>query len=282
MSRRRCQSGGSVSVSTPRRRSDLVTSAVDGVDFDALDETQAIERIVGELKAGRGGFVITPNVDILRQLRRPEHCDLAQAADLVLADGMPVVWASRLLRRPLPARVAGSSLIFTLSRAAADVDVAIYLLGGVEGAAERAAARLFADGVRVAGWMCPPFGFERDARQLEIINHALADARPGIVYVGLGFPKQERLIMALREAFPDVWFIGCGGSIAFAAGDIDRAPSGLQRLGLEWVHRLAMEPKRLARRYLIDDVPYAIALLLRAGIGGFRRGSPPDVRVSTR
>jgi N-acetylglucosaminyldiphosphoundecaprenol N-acetyl-beta-D-mannosaminyltransferase len=259
-------------VSTSGRRTGLVTCAIDGVDFDALDEPQAINRIIDELAAGRGGFVITPNVDILRQLRRPEHRDLAQAADLVLADGMPVVWASRLLRRPLPARVAGSSLIFTLSRAAAAADVPIYLLGGVVGAAERAAARLSSDGVRVAGWVCPPFGFERDPLQLEIITHALADARPGIVYVGLGFPKQERLIMAFREAFPEVWFIGCGGSIAFAAGDIDRAPSGLQRIGLEWVHRLVMEPKRLARRYLIDDVPYAIALLLRAGIGGFRRG----------
>ena len=251
---------------------DLLACSIDGIDFDAVDEAGAISRIMGELKAGRGGFVITPNIDILRQLRRPAHRDLAQAADLVLADGMPVVWASRLLRRPLPARVAGSSLIFTLSRAAAAANVAIYLLGGVEGAAERAAARLSSDGVRVAGWMCPPFGFEHDARQLEMIRSTLADARPSIVYVGLGFPKQERLIVALREQFPEVWFIGCGGSIAFAAGDIDRAPSGLQKVGLEWVHRLAMEPKRLARRYLIDDMPYAIALLVRAGIVGFRRG----------
>ena len=103
------------------------------------------------------------------------------------------------------------------------------MLGGVEGAAERAAARLAGDGVQVAGWSCPPFGFEHDAGQLEIIRQALAEARPDIVYVGLGFPKQERLIVALREEFPAVWFIGCGGSIAFAAGDIDRAPSGLQR-----------------------------------------------------
>lgn len=259
-------------LSTSGRRAGLETCAIDGVDFDVLDEAQAISRILEESAAGRGGFVITPNVDILRQLRRPAFRGLAQAADLVLADGMPVVWASRLLRRPLPARVAGSSLIFTLSRAAAAANVSIYLLGGVEGAAERAAARLSGDGVRVAGWMCPPFGFEGDANELEIIRHALADARPGVVYVGLGFPKQERLIVAFCETFPDVWFVGCGGSIAFAAGDIDRAPTGLQRVGLEWVHRLAMEPKRLARRYLIDDLPYAIGLLLRAGIGGFRRG----------
>jgi N-acetylglucosaminyldiphosphoundecaprenol N-acetyl-beta-D-mannosaminyltransferase len=258
-------------VSKSLQRPSRVTCAIDGVEFDAVDEAQAINRIIDELAAGQGGFVITPNVDILRQLRRPEHRELAQAADLVLADGMPVVWASRLLRRPLPARVAGSSLIFTLSRAAATADFAIYLLGGVEGASERAATRLSGEGVRVAGWMCPPLGFERDTHQVEAISRALADARPDIVYVGLGFPKQERVIVMLRERFPSVWFIGCGGSIAFAAGDIDRAPTGLQRIGLEWVHRLAMEPKRLARRYLIDDLPYAIGLLVRAGIGGVRR-----------
>jgi len=260
-----------VIVGETTQRPGRVTCAVDGIDFDDLDEPGAIGLILAESQAGRGGFVITPNVDILRQLRRPANRDLAQVADLVLADGMPVVWASRLSRHPLRARVAGSSLIFTLSRAAAAADLTVYLLGGVEGAAERAAARLAGDGVQVAGWSCPPFGFEHDARQFEIIRHALAESRADIVYVGLGFPKQERLIIALREAFPGVWFIGCGGSIAFAAGDIDRAPSGLQRVGLEWVHRLAMEPKRLARRYLVDDVPYAIGLLFRAGIGGLRR-----------
>jgi N-acetylglucosaminyldiphosphoundecaprenol N-acetyl-beta-D-mannosaminyltransferase len=248
-----------------------VTCAIDGVDFDALDETEAISHVLRELAAGRGGFVITPNVDILRQLRARANRDLALAADLVLADGMPVVWASRLLRRPLQARVAGSSLIFTLSHAAADRGFRIYLLGGAEGAAERAAGRLSGDGIQVAGWHCPPFGFERDAGELEIITRALSAARPDIVYVGLGFPKQERLILQLRDAFPAVWFIGCGGSIAFAAGDIDRAPSRLQKVGLEWVHRLAMEPRRLARRYLVDDLPYAVGLLVRAGIGGFRR-----------
>jgi len=267
----RKQQGCQVIVGETTQRPGRVTCAVDGIDFDDLDEPGAIGLILAESVAGRGGFVITPNVDILRQLRRPANRDLAQGADLVLADGMPVVWASRLSRHPLQARVAGSSLIFTLSRAAAAVDLTVYLLGGVEGAAERAATRLADDGVRVAGWSCPPFGFEHDACQLEIIRHALAEARPDIVYVGLGFPKQERLIIELRETFPGVWFIGCGGSIAFAAGDIDRAPSGLQRVGLEWVHRLAMEPKRLARRYLVDDVPYAIGLLFRASVGGLRR-----------
>ena len=184
---------------------------------------------------------------------------------------MPVVWASYLLRRPLPARVAGSSLIFSLSRTAAGHGFSIFLLGGSEGAAKRAAHVLATRGVRVAGWHCPPFGFESDGAALAIIDAALARTTPAIVFVGLGFPKQERLITRLRELFPATWFVGCGGSIAFAAGDIDRAPSGMQKAGLEWLHRLAKEPRRLARRYLVDDIPYACALLVRSAAAGLRR-----------
>jgi N-acetylglucosaminyldiphosphoundecaprenol N-acetyl-beta-D-mannosaminyltransferase len=230
---------------------------------------------VAAAAAGDGGFAITPNIDILRQLRKPANRDLAPSASLVLADGMPVVWASRLAGRPLPARVAGSALIFSLSVAAAQAGLSIFLLGGVEGAAQRAAGRLSDHGATVVGWNCPPFGFERDPAQLALIVDALVEAKPHIVFVGLGFPKQERLILRLREQFPAVWFIGCGGSIAFAAGDIERAPSRLQKLGLEWVHRLAMEPRRLARRYLVDDVPYAVGLLSRAVLARFgrRRGA---------
>jgi N-acetylglucosaminyldiphosphoundecaprenol N-acetyl-beta-D-mannosaminyltransferase len=250
-----------------------VLRQIDGVSFDALDEAGVIARVVSELDAGRGGWIITPNVDILRQIRRPQFGGLLRDADLVLADGMPVVWASRLLGKSLPARVAGSSLIFTLSDAAAAAGYRIFLLGGLEGTAERAAARLESDGARVAGWHCPPFGFEHDQGQLAAISAALGEAAPDVVYVGLGFPKQENLIESLRKEFPATWFVGCGGSIAFAAGDVDRAPTKMQKIGLEWLHRLAMEPRRLGKRYLVDDIPYTVGLLARSAIGRRRNHS---------
>ncbi|WP_432520372.1 WecB/TagA/CpsF family glycosyltransferase [Kineococcus sp. SYSU DK006] len=239
---------------------------VDDIAFDALREQEVVAHVMAALDAGRGGNLITPNVDILRQLRRPQLRDLAEQAELVVPDGMPIVWASRLQGEELPERVTGSSLIWSISAAAAESDRTLYLLGGAEGIAERAADRLteeFAD-LRMAGWDCPPFGFERDARVLEQVVGAVVEAKPDIVFVALGFPKQERLMQLLREHLPSTWFIGCGGTLTMVAGEVSRAPVWIQRSGLEWVHRLAMEPRRMAKRYLVHDLPYAAGLMARS------------------
>lgn len=243
---------------------------IDGVAFDPVTEAAAVDFVMSSSHAGRGGCLITPNVDILRQLRRPALAPIATQARLVVADGMPVVWASRLLGSPLPERVTGASLIWTLSRGAAANDRSIFLLGGDEGVAEQAAARLTADvpGLRVAGTHYPPYGFERDPQLRAAIDDALDAARPDVVFVGLGFPKQEKLMIELAERFPAIWFVGCGASIAFAAGAVPRAPMWAQRSGLEWLYRLAQEPRRLARRYLVDDIPYTAGLLARAALRG--------------
>ena len=117
---------------------------VAGLDFDALSEQQVVARIIGDLADGRGGWVVTPNIDICRQLSRdPVARELVSGASLVVADGMPLVWASRLGGSPLPERVAGASLIFTLSAAAAAAGKSVYLLGGEPGVPARAAAALF-------------------------------------------------------------------------------------------------------------------------------------------
>ncbi|WP_432511363.1 WecB/TagA/CpsF family glycosyltransferase [Kineococcus sp. SYSU DK001] len=239
---------------------------VDDVTFDALRETEVVEHVMVALEEGRGGNLITPNVDILRQLRRPQLRELAEQAELVVPDGMPIVWASKLQGEELPERVTGSSLIWSLSEAAARSDRSLYLLGGAEGIAERAADRLTEeyDGLDVAGWHCPPFGFEKRPDTLEETVSAVVEAEPDIVFVALGFPKQERLMQLLREHLPNTWFVGCGGTLTMVAGEISRAPLWIQRSGLEWVHRLAMEPRRMAKRYLVHDLPYAAGLFARA------------------
>jgi N-acetylglucosaminyldiphosphoundecaprenol N-acetyl-beta-D-mannosaminyltransferase len=139
----------------------------------------------------------------------------------------------------------------------------VFFLGGNPGAAERAADELARrqPELKVAGIHCPPFGFDKDAAELARIRQMLAEARPDIVYVGLGFPKQERLIEKLRPSLPKAWFLGIGISFSFVAGQVKRAPRFMQRLGLEWVHRLAQEPGRLLKRYLIHGIPFAIVLL---------------------
>ena len=261
---------------------------VAGVDFDALTEQQVVARIVGDLADGQGGWVVTPNIDICRRISRdPAAGDLVSRASLVVADGMPLVWASRLRgdpRRgdPLPERVAGASLIFTLSAAAAAAGKSVYLLGGRPGVPQQAAAELArrCPGLLVAGTCAPPDGFDREPGELAAVRKKLAEARPDIVYVGLGFPKQERVIAALAADHPAAWFIGCGAAIPFAAGALPRAPQLLQRLGLEWTYRLASEPRRLFRRYLVDDLPFALRLIITSAVAGRKEG-PRAVSASS-
>ncbi len=238
-----------------------------GIDFDVLTEREVLDHIIAALASGRGGWVITPNVDICRKTRRDASArNLVGHASLVLADGMPVIWAARLRGEPLPERVTGSSLIISLSAAAADHARSVYLLGGEPGVPEQAATELsrrFA-GLRIAGADAPPPGFDHGPAELDAVRARLVEAKPDIVFVGLGFPKQERVIAALVADLPTAWFVGCGAAIPLAAGVVPRAPGWMQRAGLEWLFRLLREPRRLFRRYLVDDLPFALRLLAGA------------------
>jgi N-acetylglucosaminyldiphosphoundecaprenol N-acetyl-beta-D-mannosaminyltransferase len=235
-----------------------------GLEFDQLTETEVLEHIIEALQVGRGGWVATPNIDICRHIRRDSAaCALVGSATLIVPDGMPLLWAARLRGDRLAERVTGSSLIFSLTGAAALSGRSIYLLGGAPGVPDLAGARL-ADrypGLKVVGAAAPPIGFDATAEGVATVREQLLLTAPDIVYVGLGFPKQERLIASLTSALPSTWFIACGAAIPFAAGARPRAPLSMQRLGLEWIFRLLIEPRRLFRRYLIDDAPYAARLL---------------------
>lgn len=238
-----------------------------GVAFDNLSEDEVIEHILTSVQAGVGGSVVTPNIDILRAATRDADLRrLVASASLVVADGVPLLWAARLAAHPLAGQVAGSSLIFSLSAAAARRGASIFLLGGAPGVAvaARAALQRKYPGLRVVGVSCPPPGFDSDPAAMSALAAEVQATQPDIVFCGLGFPKQERVAAALAPGMPASWFIGCGAAITFAAGQIPRAPRWMQRGGLEWVHRLAREPRRLFRRYIVDDLPFALVLLARS------------------
>jgi N-acetylglucosaminyldiphosphoundecaprenol N-acetyl-beta-D-mannosaminyltransferase len=243
------------------------TVPIMGLRFAAVSERDTIDKVLRGVADRRGGWVCPANLDVLRQWRASaEVRGLVARADLVVADGMPLIWAGGLQGSPLPERVAGSTLISTLSAAAAEAGASVFLLGGNPGTAEAAVARLRErhPALRVAGTLCPPVGFEGDCAWTRRIHEALLAAAPDIVFVGLGFPKQERLIVALRERCPRAWFVSCGVSFSFIAGEVRRAPVLVQRLGLEWLHRLAQEPRRLYRRYLLQGLPFVAELLAAA------------------
>jgi N-acetylglucosaminyldiphosphoundecaprenol N-acetyl-beta-D-mannosaminyltransferase len=247
---------------------------VGGLEFDALTEAEVIGFVSDAWTAGRGGSIVTVNIDIARAAARsPELAGLVATGSLVVADGMPLVWAARAAGDVLPERVAGSSLITTLSAAAAQAGRSVFLLGGADGVPDMAARTLVArsSGLRIAGADSPPFGFDETEEGVQRTVAKVAAAGPDLVFVALGFPRQEQLISRLRQELPEAWFVGCGGAITMMAGVTPRAPRTMQRLGLEWAHRLALEPRRLARRYLRDDLPFAVGLLIRSATSRFRR-----------
>jgi N-acetylglucosaminyldiphosphoundecaprenol N-acetyl-beta-D-mannosaminyltransferase len=231
--------------------------------FDPLTETETVDAVLSALRDGRGGWIATVNVDILRQYLRDDDVRRAiDGADIVVADGMPLVWASRVAGTPLRERVSGSSLIWTLSRAAAGAGASVYLLGGTPAGVEDT-ARVLADsapGLRLAGTSSPPFGHEDDEEELRRIDQRVAEAEPDIVYIGIEFAKARRLAERLLARNPHTWFICCGISFSFVAGEIPRAPVWVQRLGAEWLHRVAQEPRRLFRRYFRDGLPVVAQL----------------------
>jgi N-acetylglucosaminyldiphosphoundecaprenol N-acetyl-beta-D-mannosaminyltransferase len=244
-----------------------------GIPIDRVTEEDTVNRIVAAICNKRGGWVATPNVDHLRQLAlNPNLRALVTSADLIVADGMPLVWASRLQGTPLPCRVSGSAIIFRLSEAAAQLGASVYLLGGNPGTAEKAGELLAQayPGLTISGTLCPSLGFDTDEAQLASICKAVSASKPDIVYSCFGFPKQEKVIQRLRESLPTAWFLGLGGSLSIVSGEIERAPLWMQRVGLEWCWRLIKEPRRLARRYLVHDLPFAFRFLLEAWGRRFR------------
>jgi N-acetylglucosaminyldiphosphoundecaprenol N-acetyl-beta-D-mannosaminyltransferase len=245
----------------------LATVEVGAIMVNPMTESALVRLASHAWEQDVGGWIVTANVDIVRATARdPDLAQLVRRADIVVADGMPIVWAARISGHALPERVTGASLVYSLSEAAARTGHSIYLLGGEPGVPEAAAAALGEryTGLRVAGTDSPPFGFERSQAKLDQVVAEVAAAAPDLVFVGLGFPKQELVISKLRQVMPNAWYIGCGAGIPLAAGTFSRAPTAMQKAGAEWLHRLALEPRRLARRYLLDDAPFALRLLAHA------------------
>ncbi len=253
----------------PAKRIELMNVAIDEMSGD-----QAIAYILDRLARGSGGSVMTPNLDHLRLYNRDRDVrSLFDSASLVLADGTPLVWASRLQGTPLPERVAGSELILTLTAAAAPEHRRLFLLGGAPDTARRAAevlARRF-PGIEIVGSHFPDFGFEKDPATIREMEDIIQDSAPDLVYVGLPFPMADRLILKLRLVAPRAWFLALGVSFSFVAGDLQRAPRWMQDAGLEWLHRLFSEPRRLHRRYVLEGLPFAAVMFARVAIGRLKR-----------
>jgi N-acetylglucosaminyldiphosphoundecaprenol N-acetyl-beta-D-mannosaminyltransferase len=243
----------------------IVGAQIDCYSFDEVVDITLERALSGNSPA----YIVTPNAQHINNLQGDSFFrKIYRQAFLVVPDGVSILWAAKFLGTPLKGKVSGSNLFEKLCELGASKPLKIFLLGGRPQAADRAAEVLEQryPGLNIAGTYCPPYGFEYDPSEIELINRKISTAAPDILFVGLGSPKQEKWIYEHYQQLKVPVSIGIGVSFEFTAGMVRRAPVWMQENGLEWLFRLTVEPKRLWRRYVIGN-PLFILLILQQKIG---------------
>lgn len=242
------------------------TGDVLGLPVSLLDPAGVLERIFAWARARRSGTVCLCNVhSIVTARQRSGHAEALRSADLVVADGAPIAWVLRRAGYREQSRLSGPDLMWACCRSAAAFGVPVFLFGATPATLERLSQRLrdAFPGIAIAGAIAPPFRdltSEEDAAIVAAINASGA----AIVWIGLGCPKQEAWMSAHRGRVQAV-MIGVGAAFDFHAGVVNRAPLWMQRRGLEWLHRIFQDPRRLAKRYVVSNALF-IAAVLRAAL----------------
>lgn len=253
-----------------------------GAPIDRLGQTEALSTIEAYIDARTPRQVATVNLDFLRLARKhPGFAETLRSVDLALADGMPLVWASKVAGSPLPHRVAGVDLVDAICDRGSSLGWSVYLLGAGPGIAQAAAMAMVRrhPGLRIAGVYSPPVG-EWDDLEEKRIRDDIAAARPDVLLVALGAPRQDTWISENKARLGVPVSVGVGCTFDVFSGEKLRAPRWMQRTGLEWAFRLATEPTRLWRRYL-GDIPTLGTLMLSALRSRFKRrevGGPSVAR----
>ena len=220
-----------------------------------LDE--AVEFLLQKVRAHTPAYVVEVNVDVVVKMEQDVQLrQIADKADLTLVDGQPLVWIARWYGRPLKAKISGSDLVPALLQKAAGQGCSVFVLGGKADAARKAAENLRRDypGLRIVGALSPSMGFERKSEELKAIRTMLQAAKPDILLACFGCPKQEKWVSAhYRDCAAGVTLCA-GATVDFLAGNVRRAPRVFSENGLEWFYRFLKEPRRLFRRYFVDDM----------------------------
>ncbi|MCI9009542.1 MAG: WecB/TagA/CpsF family glycosyltransferase [Lachnospiraceae bacterium] len=225
--------------------------------IDSLTAAEA-KLVVDQYIQERGSrYVVTPNSDIIVKMQKdPELKNICDSADLILTDGQMLVALSHFLKAPIKERVCMTDFVWDVLDLAVEKGYRAFLLGGTEASLKQAVKNIRRQypTLQLAGYHSPPPGFENNENLLNGINERIRTARPDILLVFLGCPKQEKFIYHNREFYQVPLSIPMGGCVDFIAGNVKRAPIWMQKCGLEWFYRFLQEPKRLFRRYFIDDV----------------------------
>ena len=265
-------------VSTENR---FAVSGVLGLPFDLVTMNGVLEYIDSRIQSRAPGYITTANLDFATQAATDEELQqIIFDAHLNLCDGVPVMWASRSVARTIDERVAGADLVPRLLEHAADQNHRVFILGSTEEILERAVLRARSDNpdLVISGYYSPPVAALDDFDD-EFICDMIQAARPDILLVAMGCPKQEKWISRNFRTLNVPVSIGVGASIDFLAGETARAPGWMQRMGAEWIFRLSRDPKRLTKRYARDLDFYGRAFT-RVAID--RLATPPSPRPGPR
>jgi N-acetylglucosaminyldiphosphoundecaprenol N-acetyl-beta-D-mannosaminyltransferase len=271
---------GSLSMSAAVENTGLRPVWVWGLPLAPLTFEQTLARLDELIRAGQPGFFITANLQYAMLTDQdPRLAAVNQAAAFILADGMPLVWATRFRRERLPERVAGSDLVPALCAQAAAKGQRVFLLGGEPGVAEEAARKLCEryPTLQIAGIEVPPFR-PLSVEETEQLIGRIRAARADILFVAFGQPKGE---LWLAEHYQALGIPACaqiGASLNFLAGRVSRCPRWIQRIGLEWLYRLSREPKRLTTRYARNFL-FLFKMVGRDFVGLFRRHKNAEPRA---
>ena len=226
-------------------------------EVDSLNMAEVLDRIDKLIQIKKKSYVVTPNVDHIVQLEKDSELQkVYKNADLILADGKPLIWISNYYKTPIKEKVSGSDLFPLLCEMAGKKGYKMFFLGAAEGVAARAATNLKKrySNLEVAGVYSPPFGFEENEEEVEKILQMIIKSNVDILIVGLGAPKQEKFIFKYHDRLNVPISLGLGASLDFEAGNIKRAPKWMQKSGLEWLFRITQDPRRMFKRYIIDDI----------------------------
>lgn len=225
-------------------------------EIDNLTMNETLQAIDDLIKQKKNAYVVTPNVDHIVQLEKDKELQkVYENASLILTDGKPLLWIAKWYGTPIKEKISGSDLFPLLCNMAAQKGYKMFFLGAAEGVAAKAAQNLSKrfKGLQVVGTYSPPFGFEKDLEEIDKINNMIRKTQPDILIVGLGCPKQEKFMYHHCKELGVPISFGLGASFDFEAGNIKRAPRWMANHGLEWLFRITQDPKRMAKRYLVDD-----------------------------
>lgn len=219
-----------------------------------LETVKTIEQMIADSKKS---YVVAINVDVVMKIEEDPYLKkIVDDADMVLVDGKPLVWISKLYGKPLKAKISGSDLVPILCEVAAEKGYKIFIIGGKDGIALQAKEKLESkhQKIQIVGVYAPPFGFEKDEVELNKINHMISEAHPDLLIACFGCPKQEKWIYENIGKYDAKVSVCAGATVDFLAGNVKRAPRWMSEHGLEWFYRFLQEPKRMFKRYFIDDV----------------------------